>query len=219
MMINKRLWFRKTGRLKYISHLDFSRYMGRLLKRTGLPLWYTEGFNPHLYMVFSQPLPLGMTGICESLDVRLTEPMENSSVLEKLQTDPNGDLAFYDVTDPVMKPGEIAYASYRARYSAEGESGMLLAEKFGAFAAQESIMIEKKSKSGSRPFDLAPYVREISFEPEQDSLILEMILPAGSGENVNPRLIGEAFEAYAGLEIFQEIRRNGMFSADMKKFL
>ena len=45
-----RLRFSKTGRLKYISHLDINRAMSRALKRAGIPLWYTEGFNPHPYM-------------------------------------------------------------------------------------------------------------------------------------------------------------------------
>lgn len=47
-----RLRFSKTGRLKYISHLDINRVMSRALKRAGIPLWYTEGFNPHPYMSF-----------------------------------------------------------------------------------------------------------------------------------------------------------------------
>ncbi len=47
-----RLRFSKTGRLKYISHLDINRAMSRALKRAQIPLWYTEGFNPHPYITF-----------------------------------------------------------------------------------------------------------------------------------------------------------------------
>ena len=51
-MPNLRLFYRKRGRAKYISHLDITRCMQRSLKRAGLPVWYTQGFNPHMYMTF-----------------------------------------------------------------------------------------------------------------------------------------------------------------------
>ena len=68
-----RVLFHKTGRAIYISHLDLTRAMGRALARTQLPVWYTEGFHPHLYMTFALPLSLGVEGLCETMDFWLTE--------------------------------------------------------------------------------------------------------------------------------------------------
>ena len=76
-----RLRFSKTGRLKYISHLDINRAMSRALKRAGIPLWYTEGFNPHPYMSFSLPLSLGVESLCESVDLRITGEITNKEIL------------------------------------------------------------------------------------------------------------------------------------------
>ena len=50
-----RLKFKKTGRLQYISHLDLVRTMHKVIIRAGLPLWYTEGFNPKPKMIFAAP--------------------------------------------------------------------------------------------------------------------------------------------------------------------
>ena len=50
MFTDYRVFYTKTGRLKYISHLDVNRLMQRALKRSGLPVWYSEGFNPHIYI-------------------------------------------------------------------------------------------------------------------------------------------------------------------------
>ena len=58
-MVDVRLWFQKCGDARYISHLDLSRCMQRALKRSGLPIWYTEGFNPHAYVTFALPLSMG----------------------------------------------------------------------------------------------------------------------------------------------------------------
>ena len=76
-----RLRFSKTGRLKYISHLDINRAMSRAFKRAEIPLWYTEGFNPHPYMSFSLPLSLGVESLCESVDIRLIDSIDNADKL------------------------------------------------------------------------------------------------------------------------------------------
>ena len=68
-----RIKFRKVGKLQYISHLDLVRTMQKVIVRAGLPLWYTEGFNPKPKMVFASPLSIGTESVTEYMDVRLTE--------------------------------------------------------------------------------------------------------------------------------------------------
>ena len=68
-----RLFYKKSGRAKYVSHLDTMRAMTRLLRRAQLPAWYTEGFNPHLYITFAMPLSLGFSSDYELADIRLTD--------------------------------------------------------------------------------------------------------------------------------------------------
>ena len=70
-MINVRLHFSKTFEAKYISHLDLARCFSRALKKSGLDLWYTEGFNTRLYLTFALPLSLGLESLCETVDIRL----------------------------------------------------------------------------------------------------------------------------------------------------
>ena len=66
----------KTGRAKYISHLDFVRCVQRAIRRSGLPVHYTNGFHPHMEAVFATALPLGMESIGEVLEIRFAEPVE-----------------------------------------------------------------------------------------------------------------------------------------------
>ena len=51
-----RIWFSKKGEASYISLLDLQRVMGRAIKRSGVPAWYTQGFNPHIYMTFAEEI-------------------------------------------------------------------------------------------------------------------------------------------------------------------
>ena len=79
-----RVFFAKEGRLKYISHLDVTRCLARVFHRCGLPIWYTQGFNPHAYLTFALPLPLGVESRCESFAFRLTEEVNYEEVRDRL---------------------------------------------------------------------------------------------------------------------------------------
>ena len=86
MFIDYRVFYSKTGRLKYISHLDVNRLMQRALKRSGLPVWYTEGFNPHIYITFALPLALGLESFYEVMDFRLTAELSEKEIIRRLHT-------------------------------------------------------------------------------------------------------------------------------------
>ena len=85
-MVNTRAVFRKYDRAKFISHLDLYRCMQRAFKRSSLSVWYTEGFNPHLYLMFPLPLSLGYESDCEIIDFSLTEELDNEYVKNKLNS-------------------------------------------------------------------------------------------------------------------------------------
>ena len=79
-MIRVRAVFEKKGRAKYISHLDLNRCMLRTFRRSRLPIWYTEGFNPHPYYAFALALSLGFESSCEIMDFNITD--DNMSMEE-----------------------------------------------------------------------------------------------------------------------------------------
>ena len=60
-MTTVRIFFEKCGESAYISLLDLQRVFHRMLKMSSLPVYYTQGFNPHIYLSFSCPLSLGQS--------------------------------------------------------------------------------------------------------------------------------------------------------------
>jgi len=66
-----RIGYRKLGRTAYTSHLDLVRSFPRMLRRIGLPLYYSEGFRPLPRITFGPALPVGTPSLCEHVDVRL----------------------------------------------------------------------------------------------------------------------------------------------------
>ena len=55
-MTTIRIFFEKCGEAAYISLLDLQRVFHRMLKMSSLPVYYTQGFNPHIYLSFTCPL-------------------------------------------------------------------------------------------------------------------------------------------------------------------
>lgn len=70
-----RLVYGKTGRARYISHLDLMRAMQRAFKRADIPLWYTQGFNPHAYLMFPLALPSELTAKLKYWTLRLLKSL------------------------------------------------------------------------------------------------------------------------------------------------
>ncbi len=82
-----RIGFAKTGSLALISHLDLLRLLERALRRTGLPVSFTGGFHPLPRLQVALPLPLGVEGLGEWLDLEFTEPVEPAAVRSRLQAE------------------------------------------------------------------------------------------------------------------------------------
>ena len=66
-----RLRFEKAGKAIYISHLDLMRVVQRVFLRAGVPLRYSEGFNPHPLISICLPLSVGTESFCELMDFRV----------------------------------------------------------------------------------------------------------------------------------------------------
>ena len=52
--------FSRTGRTRFVSHLDMQRLFARALRRTGIPVKFSQGFKPHIVTSFASALPVGM---------------------------------------------------------------------------------------------------------------------------------------------------------------
>jgi radical SAM-linked protein len=80
-----RLEYKKIGSLIFISTLDIERMWERVLRRSGLKLKYTEGYNPKIIKDFSPAIPLGIYSESELLDFIITENLNIDSILEKIK--------------------------------------------------------------------------------------------------------------------------------------
>ena len=192
-MQNVRIWFSKRGRAKYISHLDLMRAMSRAVRRAALPLWYTEGFNPHPYLSFALPLPLGQEGLREAMDIRLEEDLPLEEIARRFEDVLPEGIEILGAAQPWCGPGEIKAAAYEmvlpgcdvSAMEARLEEGKLTAKKLGK---QGHRKVEKE-------IALAPLIFNYAFQPGDEAALLRCTLAAGSEANLNPALLCEALGA------------------------
>ena len=105
-MQNIRIFFTKRDRAKYISHLDMTRLFQRAVRRSGITMWYTEGFHPHLYMTFALPLSLGIESDYECVDMKLVDNISLEGVKERLNFALPASIRVIDVKPPVQKSNQ-----------------------------------------------------------------------------------------------------------------
>ena len=223
-MINVRVFYHKTGRAKYISHLDIMRCMQRAVVRAGLPVWYTEGFNPHIYLTFSLPLSLGYESESEVMDFRLvddTYPFDEVTVRLNRSLPP--DIRVVRAASPVNKPEGIVSAVYEIKASVPGCSGTALGKAFRAFMEQKEILVEKRAKKGARKIMKEIYIRPLcellSCEETGAGLLIRLKTAAGIQTNLNPALLLDAFCAYLQTEALSySVCRKSLLLADGTDF-
>jgi radical SAM-linked protein len=190
-----RVLFQKDGRAVYISHLDLMRAMSRALARSELPVWYTEGFHPHLYLTFALPLSLGTTGLCETMDFRLTGDVPLDEVTARLDAALPEGLHAVRAWEPVMAPKEIFWADYRVELRcASGEAEKALA----ALSSMEELPMEKRSKKGIRTVNIRPLFEVLSVEGAPGGAVAVLRCRAGVEINLNPTLLLDAAREHTG---------------------
>lgn len=216
-----RLVFTKLGRAKYISHLDINRCMGRALKRAGIPLWYTQGYNPHAYMNFSMPLPLGVESLCETMDIRIVGGMENTEIMHRLNAVLPEGIAIRRVYDGGAKAREIAWADYECRFLTQDAARA--AAEIGRLLEGGGLTAVKRVKSGRRKVEkevsLHEHIHSYSITAGDGEVLLAVRLSSGTRKNLNVNLLAGALCGGSACPIqVKSLRRSRLLTGSMEDF-
>ena len=214
-MITVRISFEKKNEASYISLLDLQRVMQRVLKRSGLPVWHTLGFNPHIYMTFACPLSLGQESECECVDVKTEAETPDFAQWQTALNDimPAG-IHVTRVAPVEMKADSIAFACYRISYPAAAAAVL---EQYNAL---EAAPVEKHSKRGKKIVDLKQHIPQLRYTTAGDTVQLELCLPAAQELNLNPSLLtGFLEEKFSLPAASANILRTKFLTADRQLFV
>ncbi len=198
---DRRITFSKYDRAVFISHLDLMRTMQRAFKRADLPIWYTQGFNPHAYIMFPLALSLGISSDVEIMDASLTEDITCDDVTKRLNSALPTGLKIIKTALPVNKHTAIKKAEYEIILSAAQRD-------FNEFISREKIEIKKKTKKSSEKLiDIKPDIELLGINTKDEEISICVRLPAGCGLNINPSVLLEAFSEFTGKVYTAKISR------------
>ncbi len=213
-MKDVRVFYKKLGRMKFVSHLDMNRFMSRLITKSKIPVWYTEGFNQHLYMNFAIPLSLGYEGLYEIMDIRLTDDSYSlDACLDALKAVCPEDIEFFAVKPLTRKAKEIGFAEFKLSLEefSQGEK-----EGLEEFLNRDSVICLKTGKKGKvKEIDIIPKIKSHSLNGDT----LTLCLVAGSEDNLNPSLVLSAFfEKTETAPIYYSVSRTMIFDKNGEIF-
>ncbi len=189
--------FSKSDKVKFVSHLDTVRVFGRTMRRMGVKLSYSQGFNPHPLMTFAHPMGVGMSSAGEYVEISLDENISARELAERLNKSfPEGFRATAIKTNTVKSPfKELTYGEYE----------ILLRGRFGQeitdITGLGQILMDKKTKSGVHETDIKPMIKSVEIEKKgKNAVKFKTVLKCGN-ENLKPELLLEAATKYLDIEI------------------
>lgn len=201
-----RFKFSREEKLKYIAHLDILRLFERALKRSGLPVAYTQGFNPRQKLVFGLPISIGLTSSGEYADIEFDQDVSIMEFIERLNKNLPDGIKILDAVplsgkDRVMS--QITSARYEISFQADkAMSHFAIDSIVRDFLNKEEIMVMKKTKKGMKPVNIKPLIYSLSAgKSGLDGYVLEAFLSAGPENNLRPDLLMEAFIEGTGLSL------------------
>lgn len=158
------LEFAKTGAAKYISHLDLQRAFSRAIRRSGLPVKLSEGFNPHYVVSFASALSVGMESECECVEMAMAgDVAADGYLLAMARALPPGLVArravkLRDGAPKLMAALSEAEYEMPVDFSRAGDFERAAANVMSAF----EIMAVKTSGGAEKRIDIRPLIRDVA---------------------------------------------------------
>jgi radical SAM-linked protein len=164
--------------------------------RSKLPIWYSEGFNPHPKVVFSPPLSVGVSSLTEFVDFKMVSEVPGEEIVERLNASFPKGLRAHACYAPAAHFNDIKWGLYEIKYELCGDIPADICEKAAEALSAEQIMVEKVSKkTGARIVNIAEGIRFCGAELCGAVLCVRAKLSCDDATFVNPRYVSEILAA------------------------
>ena len=182
-----RIVFKRGQNVRYASHLDLLRTFTRAMRRSGLPVKYSEGFNPHPQLQFALPLSVGVMSECEIVDISLDRNIDLMCELKKLAMQLPEGLEIVEGQLTLTKMPEIKTAVYRLRVELENPYDE---KAVRAAVTGHELMVEKVTKKRTENINVLEHLYKFEVV-ELGERVVEITLEVSAGNtfNLKPELV------------------------------
>lgn len=181
-----RVCYSKSGNLRFIGHLDTQRLFERALRRSNLPLRYTQGFSKHIRLNLASALPLGFISKAEMLDFWINEELDLQEIQDRLQNALPEDIRILEISHvdnslPSLQ-GSLLSSDYKITLPEEVSSAEF-EQKWEHFVSQPEIPVTRRDKT----LDYKALILEYALETDNEKkAILSLKLSSTPGGNARP---------------------------------
>ncbi len=180
-----RMTYAKLGNLRFVGHLDLQRLFERALRRTNLPLRYTQGFSPHMRINLASALPLGFIGQAEQMDFWLDQEVALEEIKKRLRASLPEELILKDlqVIDNQQPSLQASLLSSEYEILLPGDvDPQTLEVQINSLLAQESLPVQRRKKT----VDIKNLVLEWQLISDNLEKILKLSMKSSPLENGRP---------------------------------
>jgi radical SAM-linked protein len=201
--VRYRMKFSKEGRLRFLGHLDLMRTLMRALRRAGVPLVYSQGFNPKPRIGFGPALGTGLSSEAEYADLDVKRPLDAAAVLERLDTVLPRGLRVHALQEIRRDVPALADAVRAARYRVLAGDGPEVDEQLAAFRARDRVTVVRERKGRTRTFEVKDEILELDRGADDVRLTLAL---GGRDASVRPDEVLRAIfgDAASGMLVVRE---------------
>jgi len=197
-----RVRYEKTGVAALTGHLDFIRALPRVMRRAGLMPYYTEGFHPKPVMEFSPPLPLGMPGYDEVVEIALIDDLDPGDLMGRLNAAAPEGLRFIGAERRVPGARRLSRELNAAEYLVRIDG--IATDLEGApdrYLARDCDVRVVRRKDGDKSIDLRTAVLDMRWMDDAQvpkgfarngSRYLWMRFPLNQGTHARPQEVAAA---------------------------
>jgi radical SAM-linked protein len=190
------LAYAKTGDAVYFSHLDTLRILERALRRTGLPVCFTQGCNPHLRLSFYSAVPVGVETEEEWFTLKLEEERAPEEILDRLNLELPDGFTIRRAVPGKYRPALRDSLRLALYYSGDRDRAE---DTVSGWFDLDKIEVKGMTKKKAYLCDLRPFFA--SYEMESDRILLNFNILEGK-----PPRVGDLARAFRKLESQSPIR-------------
>jgi radical SAM-linked protein len=205
--------FRKTREGRFMSHLDLMHTWERVIRRSRLPLAYSQGFNPHPKINFASAIAVGTTSDGEYMDMELTQDMPLAEVQQALDKAMPPAFEVIAMQAVAGKTPSLMSIIERGRYRlwlefVEPVTQKQLDSAVEQFWQREEIIVYryKKNSKDKKPVNIRPGVYELTLTAEGNHATLEILVQSGNEGNIRPEEVAYGLMS-AGMPPVQHVVR------------
>lgn len=198
--------FKKSEQVRHLGLLDLQRTMQRALRRSGLPVAYSNGFNPHIVMSFASALSSGIPGDAELVDVGLNGDVTEDACKQAMNRVLPPSLAVSRVRIVDNHFPKVTAALTQCEYiiGLSGEEGKKIAAVIPGFLAETEMMALRKTKRSEVMVNIRPMIHELKIagnNEADDVVYMTARVSFTEAATLKPQLLVETLCAYAHVDM------------------